>query len=129
METCRQAWSWALLLLLLFVYLQLGSVFGCCVGFSPVAVSEGLSPGAVCQVLAAVASPGAEHRLSGTQAQWLRHVGSVVVQHGLSCSTACGIFQYQGLNPCLLHQQKGSLPLNHQESSKYGVLFPEHVEF
>ena len=28
---------------------------------------------------------------------------SVVVAHGLSCSTACGIFLDQGLNPCPLH--------------------------
>ena len=27
-------------------------------------------------------------------------VGSVVVAHGLSCSTACGIFPGQGLNLC-----------------------------
>ena len=29
---------------------------------------------------------------------------------GLSCSTACGIFPDQGLNPCLLHWQVDSLP-------------------
>ena len=28
--------------------------------------------------------------------------GSTVVVHGLSCSTACGIFLDQGSNPCLL---------------------------
>ena len=39
---------------------------------------------------------------------------SVVVTHGLSCSTACG----QGLNPCLLHWQEDSLPLRHQRSLK-----------
>ena len=33
--------------------------------------------------------------------------------HGLSCSTACGIFLNQGSNPCLLHWQAGSLPLSH----------------
>ena len=120
MEFSRQARSWASLLLLLFVYLWLGSVFRCPVGFSLVAVR---------QLLIAVASVVAEHRLPGTQAQWLQHVGSVVVAMELSCSTACGIFLYQGLNPCLLHRQKDSLPLNHQESSKYGVLFPEHAEF
>ena len=129
MEFSRQARSWASLLLLLFVYLWLGSVFRCPVGFSLVAVSEGLSLVAVRQLLLAVASVVAEHRLPGTQAQWLQHVGSVVVAMELSCSTACGIFLYQGLNPCLLHRQKDSLPLNHQESSKYGVLFPEHAEF
>ena len=34
-----------------------------------------------------------------------RHVGSVVVAHGLSCSTACRIFPDQGSNPCPLHWQ------------------------
>ena len=32
-----------------------------------------------------------------------RRAGSVVVAHGPSCSTACGIFPDQGSNPCLLH--------------------------
>ena len=36
-----------------------------------------------------------EHRL-----QQLRHLGSVVVTAGLSCSEACGIFLDQGSNPC-----------------------------
>ena len=33
---------------------------------------------------------------------------SVVVAHGLSCSTACGIVLDQGWNLCLLHWQAGS---------------------
>ena len=37
-----------------------------------------------------------------------RHVGSVVVAHGLSCSAARGIFPDQGLNPCPLHWQADS---------------------
>ena len=32
-----------------------------------------------------------------------RRAGSVVVAHGPSCSTACGIFPNQGSNPCPLH--------------------------
>ena len=32
-----------------------------------------------------------------------RPAGSVVVAHGPSCSTACGIFPDQGSNPCFLH--------------------------
>jgi len=34
--------------------------------------------------------------------------------HGLHCSTARRIFLDQGSNPCLLHWQVVSLPLNHQ---------------
>ena len=45
-----------------------------------------------------------------------RHAGSVVVAHGPSCSTACGIFPDQGSNPCSLHWQADSQPLHHQGS-------------
>ena len=45
-----------------------------------------------------------------------RHTGSVVVAHGPSCSTACGIFPDQGSNPCPLHWQADSQPLRHQGS-------------
>ena len=41
-------------------------------------------------------------------------MGSIVVAHGLSCSTAGGIFLDQGSNPCLLHWQVDSQPLDHQ---------------
>ena len=54
----------------------------------------------------------------GFSLQWLlllQSTGSVVVEHGLSCSKACGIFPTQGSNPCLLHWQVNSLPLSHQE--------------
>ena len=45
-----------------------------------------------------------------------RRAGSVVVAHGPSCFTACGIFPDQGSNPCPLHQQADSQPLRHQGS-------------
>ena len=45
---------------------------------------------------------------------------SVVVAPGLSCSTECGIFPDQGLNPCPLHWQADSLPLSHQGSPFFG---------
>ena len=37
--------------------------------------------------------------------QYLKHAGSGVVVHGLSCPMACGIFLDQRLNLCLLHWQ------------------------
>ena len=52
------------------------------------------------------ASVTAEHRLTSC--------GSQALEHRLSCSEAPGIFPDQGLNPCLLHWQAGSLPLSHQ---------------
>ena len=51
------------------------------------------------------------------RAEALGYVGSVVVAHRLSCPTACGIFPDLVLNPCLLHRQADSLPLDHQGSS------------
>ena len=45
-----------------------------------------------------------------------RRAGSVVVAHGPSCSTACGIFPDLGSNPCPLHWQADSQPLRHQGS-------------
>ena len=50
--------------------------------------------------------------------QQLRHTGSIVVLHGLSCSLVCGVFPNQGSNPCLLHCQADSLPLSHRESPR-----------
>ena len=45
-----------------------------------------------------------------------KRAGSVIVAHGPSCSTACGIFPDQGSNPCPLHWQADSQPLRHQGS-------------
>ena len=42
----------------------------------------------------------------------LQSTGSVVVSHGFSCSTSCGIFQ--GSNLCSLHWQADFLPLDLQ---------------
>ena len=41
-------------------------------------------------------------------------MGSVIMEHGLSCFAACGIFLDQGLNLCLLRRQADSQPLHHQ---------------
>ena len=51
-----------------------------------------------------------------------RRTGSVIVAHGPSCSTACGIFPDQGSNPCPLHWQADSQPLRHQGSPVYNFL-------
>ena len=73
----------------------------------------GPSPAAVCGLLTAVASLGAEHGLQST--------GSVVVVHGLSCSKTRGIFPDQGSNLCPLHWQVDSYPLYHQGESESEV--------
>ena len=53
---------------------------------------------------------------TGCSSQWvshcsvcaLGHMGSVVVERGLSCPTACGIFPDQGSTLCSLHCQADS---------------------
>ena len=65
---------------------------------------RGCSLGAVCRLLSAVASP-LWRTGSGTRA-------SVVVEPGLSCSAACGVFPDQGSDPRPLPQQADSSPLS-----------------
>ena len=50
-----------------------------------------------------------------------RRAGSVVVAHGPSRSTACGIFPDQGSNPCPLHWQADCQPLRHQGSPVFFI--------
>ena len=56
----------------------------------------------------------------GCRSRGLWSTGSVVAVQGFSCSTVCGIFPNQGLNPCSLHWQADSLPLSHQGSPFFG---------
>ena len=56
-----------------------------------------------------------------------RRACSVIVAHGPSRSTACGILPDQGSNPCPLHWQADSQPLRHQGSPyihSFKILFP-----
>ena len=93
---------------MLFIYVCVAVLGLCCsAGFSLIMESEGYSPVSVCRLLIAVAFLVAKHGLQSMQA-------SVVVAHGLSCSTACAIFPDQGSNPCPLHWQADSLLLSHQ---------------
>ena len=57
-----------------------------------------------------------------------RRAGSVIVAHGPSCSTACGIFPDQGSNLCPLHWQADSQPPRHQGSPFY-LFYIKHSEF
>ena len=58
----------------------------------------------------------ASHRGAFLWIMGCKCAGSVVVAHGLSCSSAHGIIQDQGLNLCPLHWQVDSFPLYHQGS-------------
>ena len=76
-----------------------------------------------------------EHGLQGTQvsvvvahglcscSSRLWSAGSLVMAHGLSCSTECAIFSDQGQNVRLLHWKADSLPLSHQGSLIYLCFF------
>ena len=87
----------------LFIYFWLCWVFVSVRGLSLVVASGGHS----------------SSRCAGLSLLWpllLRSTGSAVAAHGPSCSVACGIFPYQGSNPCPLHWQADSQPLRHQGS-------------
>ena len=51
----------------------------------------------------------------GQELRSLRHMGSVVVAHRVSCFAARGIFPDQGSNPCPLHWQADSYLLDQQD--------------
>ena len=84
-------------------------------------------------LLTAVASLVVEHGLQACVLQQLWFMGSVVVVHGLQsagsvvvgqgpcCSSACGIFPDQGLNPCPLHWQADSQRLHYQGSPSKNI--------
>ena len=98
----------------LFIYLWLCWVFFSVRGLSPVAASGGHSS-LRCTGLSL--SRPLLLRSTGS-----RRAGSVIVAHGPSCSTACGIFPDQGSNPCPLHWQADSQPLRHQGSPELMIL-------
>ena len=67
-------------------------------------------------VLTEVASRHMGFSSCSMRAPGLWSIGSTVVAHELSCSTACAIFLDQELNLCFLHWQVDSLPLRLQGS-------------
>ena len=95
--------------------------FHCCVGFSLVTASE-----ATLQLPCADFSLQWLHLLQRTDPKVSQSSGCssrarahrLVVPHGLSFSSGCGIFPDQGSNPFLLHCQVDSSPLHHQGSPK-----------
>ena len=92
----------------LFIYLWLCWVFVSVRGLSLVAASGGHSLSRCTGV--SLSRPLLLQSTGSSRA------GSVIVAHGASCSTACGIFPDQGSNPCPLHWQADSQPLHHQGS-------------
>ena len=101
----------------LFIYLWLCWVFISVRGLSLVAASGGHSSSR-CAGLSLL-------RPLLLRSTGSRHAGSVIVAHGPSCSTACGIFPDQVLNPCPLHWQADSQPLCHQGSPCAGFAWKD----
>ena len=88
LATARKQTDPVFFIIIYFIFGSAGSSL-VYVDFSLVAESGVYSLVAVCGLLVAVAPLVSEHKLQS--------VGSVVVAHGLSCPTACGILQ------CPLH--------------------------
>ena len=115
---------------ILFTYFFLCWVFIAAQAFSLVVASRGYSLVAM-RGLIVEASLVAEHRLQGTLASVavacrLWSIGSIAVVHWLSYSAACGIFPDQGSNPCLLHWQVDSLPIELPGKSLTWVFWQLH---
>ena len=101
-----RSFFWFYLFIYLFIYGCVGS--SPVRGPSPVAASGGHSS-------SRCVGPSLSRPLL-LQSTGSRRAGSVIVAHGPSCSTACGILPDQGSNPCPLHWQADSQPLRHQGS-------------
>ena len=115
-----------------FICFWLCWIFVAARGLSLVALSGVFSLAVVLGLLIAVASL-TEHRLEGAQARQLplsgsRVQASVVLAHGLSCPEACGILPEQGCNPCPLHWQADSQPLDLQEVQNTFFLIHQSTE-
>ena len=81
-----------------------------CSGFSLWWLLLVLSTGCMCTGFSVAAQRLNSWQLPGSRAQ-----GSVAVLQGLSCSSACGIFPDQGVNPYPLHWQGDSYSLHTRE--------------
>ena len=105
---------------------------GCCVGFSVVAVNS-CSLVSVCGLLITVTSLVIEHGLWSTWTSvavvGLSSFASRALGHGLSCSTACGIFLDQGSDLCPLHWQADSLTTGPGMSLHIFLISRENVCF
>ena len=91
----------------LFIYFWLHWVFIAARGLFLVVVSGRYSSlqctGCLLWWLLLLRSTGSRHVGSVVVAHGLQSTGSVVVAHGLSCSVACGIFPDQDLYTCPWH--------------------------
>ena len=100
----------------------------CCVGALAV-VSRGCSllqcMGFSLWWLLLLQSTGSRQMGFGSCSLKTRKLGSLVVQYGLSCSAAHGMFLDQGSNPCPLYRLVDSYPLYHQGITLLEVFLPD----
>ena len=83
----------------------------------------------LCCCVGFYSSCGAQASLAAGHGPW--STGLTPVEHRLSCSAACGLFQEHESNPCLPHQQVDSLPLSHWMLSfkpDFSLSFHTHQE-
>ena len=119
----------------IFVFLFIFGVVDlcCCVGFFSSSGEWGMLSlqASHCRVwvLGAWGSVVVAHGFTSCSSWTLEHRLSSCGTHGLSSSTACGIFPDQGSNLCLLYWQVDSLPVSHQGSPIHWVLIVVHGIF
>ena len=101
----------------MFIYFWPCRVFTVACGLFSSCGEQGSSLAAVHQLLTAVASLLGKH-MGFRKCNFLAAacMGFSSGVQGLSCSIACGIFPDQGSNPCHLHWQADSQPLDDQGS-------------
>ena len=91
--------------------------FGCAEpSLQPRLLSSCGAPASHCGVFSCPRPQALEHAGFSSCGSGPKSTGSAVVEHGLSCSEACGISRTQRSNPCLLYRQVSSLPLSRQGS-------------
>ena len=104
-------------LLVFIIYFQLCWVFDATCRLSPVAASSGYfslwCAGFSLQWLLLLQSTDSTHPVFSSCGLQAPEHRLNVAAHELICSTACGMFLNQELNPCPLHWQADSQPLNH----------------
>ena len=112
--------KWQRISLKLFFWLL--GVFIAVHGLSVAAGSSGYSLVVMCRLLDA--DPGLQGAwASVVGACGLKVAGSIVVAHGLSCPSACGIFPDPSSNLCPLHQQVYTLPLERQKNPEQNLFY------
>ena len=99
-----------------------GGYLRCCARASHCGGFSSLSTGSGCTGFSSCSTWAQQLGLAHSRAQ-----ATLVLAHGLSCSSACGYFPDQGPNPHPLHWQVDSYPLYHQGSPIFFICSSPYV--